>query len=225
MNVIVGKEPLVCNVPVKDYIDTTFNARRFELYEMTAASKNSFLVNGVGMPQKARVKTTEVHGPGCEGVLLDGTGDMVAGSAVTAYGRAVIMIEKSAILVIDRMVLEHVGLAESRFHTYEKLSVQKRSATIKGRESSLHLAFASSVPAVLKMAEGFPAIPACPTDRIIRWMTTGKHHAVTLATLMTPGGKGRVTVKAEGLAIRAVGPGYNLSLRFADGKGLDLRVV
>ena len=72
MWVVVDDEPLATQRHRGRYTTTTFSARRDELYEMGAASKNIMLVNGVGLPRGA-VETREIHGDGWQGILLDAT--------------------------------------------------------------------------------------------------------------------------------------------------------
>src|SRR6185295_11464912 len=42
---VVGDEALINNIGVDEYHDSTFGPRRYELYEMTAPSKNSVFIN------------------------------------------------------------------------------------------------------------------------------------------------------------------------------------
>ncbi len=166
--VIVGEERLIENVGVDDYLDTTFGPRRFELYETSAASKNVFLVNGVGLPHPATISTAPMAGAGWEGVWLDTTTAMAVGSPVRLSGRAVLMLEGKALLVLDRAVLQHAALAEQRWHTFARLQSRRTSALVRGKQERLHLAFAANVPARLKRGLGLPTHPPRDPDAILR---------------------------------------------------------
>lgn len=222
MFVVVGNEPLIYNVGVEDYIDTTFGGRRFELYEMSAASKNVLLVNGVGLPQPATVRTTAINGAGWEGVLLDLAAAMSVGSPVKLCGRAVLMLNQAALLVVDRVTLQHAGLAEARYHTYARVERQKTSAWLRGQHEALHLAFAANVPAITRPALGLPTQAENQPERIIRWLTRDKQEEMVLVTLMTPNTTGRVVLNARKRTIHAMGRGVDMLLRYpANALGIE----
>ena len=213
--VVVGDEALIHSVGVDEYVDTTFGRRRYELYEISAAAKNVPLINGVGLPHPGRVKTTTVSGDGWEGMALDATETQWVGTPVEAFVRSVLMLGGgAAILVLDRAVLRDPALAEARFHTFHHLRRGRASADIRGDRESLHLSFAASVPAALKTGRGLPTQPAREPDSILRWVTLGKHREIVLATLLTPNGRGRVRVSTRTGAIRATGPGFDITVAY-----------
>lgn len=215
LNVVVGDEALLPNVKVDEYLDSTFSDRRFELYENAAASKNTLLVNGVGVPHPAAVVTTRISGEGWDGVLLDATGVMRAGSPVSHCSRAVLLLGGQALLVLDRMALEHVGLLETRFHTYGRVRRRGATSLIRGERESAHLAFAASSPAVLRLTRGLPTNPNREAETVLRWLALGKVREAVHATLITSAGPGRVRIDAAKGKLRAAGPGFAVTLHYA----------
>lgn len=222
VNVVVGDEALLQNVKVDEYLDSTFQGRRYEIFENMAASKNTLLVNGLGVPHPAEVVTTRIAGDGWEGVLLDATAVMNVGSPVRHCSRAVLLLAGKALLVLDRMALEHAGLFETRFHTDGRARLRGATARVQGARESAHLAFASSVPAVLRQTRGLPTNPKREAETVLRWLSRGKVKEAVHATLITPAGPGRVRIDAANGKLRATGPGFAVTLRYAaDGPGLE----
>lgn len=212
--VVVGNERLIMNVGATDYLDTTFGPRRGELYEHGAASKNVLFVNGVALPHPATVTTQRLSGPGWDGLLLDGTAAAAVGSPVSAYARIVLMLQHAAILIIDRVTMQHAGLAEVRYHTYADVRFAPASADIAGEREALHLAFAASVPARLHRGLGTPTLPAQAPDTMLRWMSEDKHADMLFATLLTPNGSGALTLDAGSRILQATGPDYAATLAY-----------
>jgi len=203
-NCVVADEPLVANVNEGEYLDTTFSPRRFELFEMTPASKNTLLINGVGIAGKSTVRTQTVRLKGAEGIRIDGSqafGQMRDGQAVGFCGRLFLMLSARGFLIIDRVELPHPGRVETRLHTYADVRLLKRGARIRGRRETLRLAFAGDVPASLSTAVDAPTTPGRePT--LLRWCTDGLYTASTMATLLWPGrGSAAVTLDTEGSRI------------------------
>jgi len=200
-NCVVGDEPLVANVNEGEYLDTTFSPRRFELFEMTPASKNTLLINGVGIAGKSTVRTQTVRLKGAEGIRIDGTrafGQMRDGRTARFCGRLFLMLSGRAFLIIDRVELPFTGRVESRLHTHGDLRLGKEGARIKGQKERLRVAYASDVPASLHAAADAPTTPGREST-MLRWCTDGLYTAVTMATLLSPGaGPARVTLNTTG---------------------------
>lgn len=216
LNVVVGEELLVENIREDGYLDTTFSDRRGELYEMSAASKNVMLVNGVGLPYPGSVPAQEIRGEGWEGILLDATETALVGSPVHLYGRAVLMLQGQALLVLDRVALDHAALGEVRFHTRTNVHLYGSSARLGGESATLHLAFSGNVPCVLKRGLGMPTDPTREPETVLRWMTAGKHTELVLTTLLTPNTTGRLRLNARKRMLRAAGPGFDVTVRYAE---------
>jgi len=200
-NCVVGDEALVTNVGESEYLDTTFSPRRYELFEMTPASKNTIFINGVGVAGKSTVRTHIVRLAGAQVIRIDGTsamGVMRDGSAAGFCGRLFLMLSARAFLIIDRIELPYVGRVESRLHTYGDVRLGRRGARIRGQKQRLRIAYASDVPASLH-----PAVDATTTPgkeaTMLRWCTNGLYTSVTMATLLSPGGgAARVALSTRG---------------------------
>jgi hypothetical protein len=200
-HVVVGKEKMIDNVPVEDYIDTTFSSRRFELYETAASSKNAIFVNGVGVADRSTVQTKVVEGRGYRGFRIDATsamGEMRDGRMVDFCGRLILLLKEEAVLVVDRIEVPHVALVESRMHTFLSAKFNDGEALISGKRERLHVSYDSTEPTRLKQGMGMQTHPATDGDTILRYVTTGKISEVTLATLMVPNGNGKVSIRKRG---------------------------
>ena len=213
--VVVGDEALIENINEDEYIDTTFSGRRFELYEMSAAAKNVMLVNGVGLP-RGEVTTQRLSGPDWEGILLDATAVASVGSPVELYARAVLLVGGQALLVLDRVIMNHAGLGEVRYHTRGRLRLGRAGATLQGAARALHLSFAANVPCHLARGQGLPTSPARQPETVLRWQTEGKHCEMVLATLLSPERGGRVSLDAVGRTVRVSGGGYAATVRYGE---------
>lgn len=198
---VIGDEALINNVGVEEYHDSTFGPRRFELYENTAASKNSVFINGAGVALDSTVATTVVSGRGFNGFRIDATeamGRSHDGTAAEFCGRAILLFDGLGLLVVDRVELRFPGLFESRLHTYSSIELQNAQAWIRGKRESLHLSFAASQPSSVKRGEGLPTNAAHAPDAMLRHFTNGKVTAATLCSFMSPTVKGDVRIVEEG---------------------------
>ncbi len=209
-NCLVGDEKLIENVPVDDYIDTTFSARREELYEVSPLSKNSIFVNGVGIAEKSAAPTSLIEGEGYIGFLFDATkamGTMRDGDNAAYCGRAILLLDKRAVLIVDQVELAHAGLVESRLHTFYDVEWGDEDVLVRGNKNTLHLSFASTQPALIKRGLGLPTDPQRSPDNIIRHLNAGKITRITLCQLLVPNGIGSVALQetAIGLQIETSG--------------------
>jgi hypothetical protein len=219
-NCVVGDEPLVANVNEREYLDTTFGPRREELYEISSASKNTLLINGVGIAMDSSVKTSLMTAGRHKGVRIDASeamGVMRDGRVARFAGRLILLLTGKALLVLDRVELPHTGRVESRIHTGGKVRVREAGAEIAGRRHVLQAAWASDVPASLHTAVDPVTTPGnAPT--MLRWCTEGLVTAVTMAMLLTPGKvRPTVAVKQDGrrLTVEVSGLGRLLRLTFS----------
>ena len=214
ISIVIGAEPMIENISVYEYFMTTFDTQRYELYENNAASKNVLLLNGVGLPHPSTVKTSIIHGEGWDAIQLDMTEALSAGNAATACGRTVMLLNKSAILVLDRVMFTQAGLAESRFHTYKQVTCQEQTALITGQQATLHLSFAANVPGLLVRGQGFPTHATQQPDTVLRWCTEQLHYDIVLATLCTPNGEGKIVVMDATRTLHATGDGFDITLGY-----------
>ncbi|HET7769267.1 MAG TPA: hypothetical protein VFN74_10885, partial [Chloroflexota bacterium] len=196
-------ESLITNLGVSEYLDTTFGPRRFELFETTPASKNTILVNGVGITQHSRVTTEPVEFAGHKGFRLDASaamGTMRDGPATTFCGRLFLLLaDLPAVLIVDRIELPYPGRAEIRFHTLTRTSLTTSEspstegdptvAHLQGARHGATLAFASTVPALLRTAQPALTTPSSAAQQptALRWCTQSRSHtSITFATLILP---------------------------------------
>ncbi|NLW50143.1 MAG: hypothetical protein GXY85_04775 [Candidatus Brocadiaceae bacterium] len=198
---VVGRELLVTDIKPAEYLDTTFSVRRDEIFGITPASKNTVLINGVGITAGSALDRTErVSLPGAVGFRLVATealGAMRDGSAVEFCARLVLLLDGSQLLIIDRAVLPHAGRMETRLHTYADVKAGKRGAVLHGRKERLRVAYAADVPAMLTLSVPAPTTPTAPAGHALRWCTVASTHTdMTLATLLSPSA-GRARLELE----------------------------
>jgi len=216
---VVGKERLIASLGPDEYLDTTFSPRREEIFEMSPASKNTILINGVGIAQGSSLDCTEVvRLPGAEGIRFEATtamGEMRDGPAATFCGRWALLLGEGAFLLVDRATLPRVGRVESRLHTFADVEVGHDGAMLCGAEQSLRIAYACNVPATLCTATTAPTTPTAPTATVLRWCTERQHLDVVMVTLLSPGvGETQVNLveTASGHEIAVVGAGWHTTL-------------
>jgi hypothetical protein len=216
---VVGEERLVENVGVGEYLDTTFSNRREELFEITPASKNTILVNGVGIALGSSLDTTEsvcVDGvPGIRLVATSAMGTMRDGPAADFCGRVVLLLPERAFLIVDRAVLPHAGRIESRMFSPVDVDAYQTTALLKGSGETMRVAYACSVPGLLKTAVTAPTSPMQPSHTMLRWCTRSQHTSMTMATLLEPGRSAAsvsVALEAGGIAVEASGKGWSRSV-------------
>lgn len=199
--VVAGGEKLIENVGVDDYMDTTFSARRYDLYEPSAHSKNTIFLNGVSIADKVSVKTSLIQGTGFEGFRIDATdamGTMRDGPAATFCGRAIVMVKKKGILVVDRVVVPHAALVESRLHTFCDVTFGKSDVQIRGKKQRMQIAVAATEPIFTKQGMGIPSHPGREPDTMIRFVSQKKLLSVTMAYFLTHNGKSEVALNERG---------------------------
>jgi hypothetical protein len=200
-NCLVGGEKLIENVPVDDYIDTTFSPRREELYEVSPLSKNSIFVNGVGIATKASAPMVPVRGDGYSGFRFDATeamGQMRDGSNTAFCGRAILLLDRQAVLILDRVELDYAGLVESRLHTFCDVDFSEDAVRVTGKDNWLHIAFASMQPALIKPGLGLPTSPQRKPDNIVRYVSAQKVFSITLCQLLLPNRECAVQLTEDG---------------------------
>jgi len=183
-------EALINNIGCEEYLDTTFGARRYELFETAASSKNTLLLNGVGIAGNSTVKTSVVRHKNHPGIRIDATqamGSSRNGNAATFCGRLFLLLGSDALLVVDRIETKFPARMESRMHTFAQASIAKRGANLRGKRARLNVAYACDVPAVLCTAIGASTVPGQGAT-MLRWCTQGHSHtAVTFATVLARG--------------------------------------
>ncbi|MBN4073939.1 heparinase II/III family protein [bacterium AH-315-E10] len=207
---VVGNESLIANAPATGYLDTTFSARREELFEIGPGSKNTIFINGVGICPGSELDKTEhvSHGliNGFRLIATTAFGPMRDGPTATFCGRLLLMLDGKGILIIDRFDLSQVGRVESRIHTMHDVTFSKQSASIRGKENMLKIHYASTEPSLLVDAKTAPTTPTQVSATQLRWCSEKLHNSITLATLITPGkGSAKVAVETDNKHIQIKG--------------------
>ncbi len=198
---VAGHEKMIENVGVDDYMDTTFSSRRYDLYETAATSKNTIFINGVSIGDRVTLKTRQINGAGYEGFWMDGTqamGEMRDGPVATFCGRAILMVKKQGVLVIDRVEVPHAALVESRLHTFCKTTFGKSDVQIRGKKQRLQVTVDASLPVHTKPGMGIPAHPSREPDTMIRFISEKKVMAMTIVYFMMSNGKASVSLSERG---------------------------
>ena len=226
-NVVVGDEALILNPQSGAYLDTTFSDRRDELYEISPASKNTILINGVGIAPGTSVRTEQVSIGGLTGIRVDGAeamGRTHDGQTPRVCGRLFLMLDGKALLVVDRVETPKPALVESRIHTAARVSRSRSGAQLRGARHALRVAYASTWPARCVGAVDPLTWPVRPTA-MVRWITQTLTQGVTFATLFVPGaGTATVRIREEAggkLAVAAAAGRWNREVVV----GADLRGV
>ena len=218
---VVGHEAMITSLGNAEYMDTTFSSRRWEIFEMTPAAKNTILINGVGITLDSQVSTEVVAGKNWKGIRLDATETMGMSRGkqpvATFCGRLFIMLAGKGFIVLDRVELPHPGRVETRLHTWQEVDLAPTSALIKGPKEHLRAAWACDVPAVL--ASSVPAMtrPVEKNPLALRWCTRERtHQIVTLATLLTPGdGPASIEIvpETDEIVLKIAGQGWQEIVR------------
>lgn len=219
---VVGDEPMITNIGEGPYLDTTFSSRRWELFEMMPASKNTILINGVGVAEGSEVRTEPVEGEGIRGFRLEATEAMGVSRgeepAAEFCARVLLCVQDRGFLIIDRAVLPHVGLVESRAFTYTDVECDGNVASLRGDRHRMRVVYACSVPAALHTATAAPTTPRRPAT-MLRWCTEGQHLEAVMSTLLAPDvGAARVEMAGEpaGLTVEATAGQWTAAVRLTE---------
>ncbi len=198
-HLMAGGEKMVHNIGIEEYLDSTFSARRFELFETLPASKNTILINGVGIAGDATVKTTLIKHGKLHGIRIDATeamGKSRDGGAALFCGRLLLLLGAHAVLIVDRIETRFPARMETRFHTFVPARVRKESVELRGKRARMHAVFASDNPCQLCTAQDAPTTPGKGAT-MVRWCTQGRDiTSVTFAALFA-----RAPGKVPGLSI------------------------
>jgi hypothetical protein len=206
-NIVVKGEKLISSEGNSEYLDTTFSPRRYDLPDINAQYKNTIMINGVGVPYGASLKSTRIFNhTGISGVHLEGAGVMGTSrdseSTPEFCARLVLLLKNQAFLVVDRVVTLHPARVESRLHTHAEVhSLSSKGACLRGRSEKMRLAFAASVPCLLARSMTAPINPSSEPAQMLRWCTEGLHKDVVLAAAAVPGtaSAGITIVKEKGV--------------------------
>jgi hypothetical protein len=216
---VIGKERLIANLGTTEYLDTTFSPRRDEIPEVSPTSKNTILINGVGIAKGPALDATELAQlDGAQGIRFEATtamGEMYDGPAAAFCGRWALLLDQGAFLIVDHARLPRVGRVETRMHTYAGVETGGDGALLSGEQESLRVAYASNVPALFRTATTAPTTPTDPAATVLRWCTERLHEDVVLVTLLSPGAAEATVSVAQsqgGYAIAVSGSGWEAAL-------------
>lgn len=188
---VVGDEAMITNLGPRMYLDTTFSARRWELFEMIPMSKNVLLIDGCGIARPSSVATRALHTPWGPAVRLDAAKALSPGrrddDGVRRCFRIVLLMPDVGLLILDTVERPHASLFEQRFFTPAQAKVVGGGFALKGTRQSAALACACSEAAGLHTAAAPLTQPAGEPPTLLRQITSLLHDEVTLAALLTPG--------------------------------------
>lgn len=188
---VIDNEALITNCKSGPYLDTTFSARREELFEIGPWGKNTLFINGVGIEAGSSLnKTSLFQIKHCPALRMDATkamGGMRDGAAAEFCGRLVVMLPCAAYLIIDRFDLSKIGRVESRLHSYHDVTISGDGAAVRGDKASLRINCTASEPALLLSSSTAPTDPHTPSATQLRWCSRDLIQSMTSATLLSAG--------------------------------------
>lgn len=208
---VVEGERLIENVGPSTYLDSTFSSRRGELFEMAPASKNTLLINGVGICDGGACERTHLVRQGNRaGIRLVATAAMGTSRdgvpAASFCGRLVLLLRSGAALILDRVMLPFPGCVEARLHTRGLVKALRHGAQIRGASARLRVSFAANQPAVMGVATSTPTLVAQSPCTVLRWGTERRDVTQYLSAILLTSGTGAARVVVEphgrGFAVR-----------------------
>lgn len=190
-NAVFGGEKLISSLGPDSYLDSTFSPRRDELFETGPWSKNTILINGLGITNDSCLSSTEKVGSGdivgFRLIASEAMGSYRMSSAAEFCGRLVLILERKAFLIVDRVELPHVGLIESRLHSHAKVTVGTKSALIQGDRQQLRIVYTSDAHMLCRKSQTTPTAITTEPATVLRWVTQRQVKMATLVTLLSPG--------------------------------------
>lgn len=225
---VLGDEMMVEDIGTGEYLDTTFSPRRFYIPEFTSLTKNVLLVNGVGISHPTTVKTAVVQKGKLRGFRFDAAEALGADrgrGAVTSYERLILSLDDDAILLVDRLVMPHVGRIEQRLHTRQDMTPQKAGFKVKGKTQRLTIASASTAPASTHTAVHAMSSPYNkPGPNVMRWVSDKLEKDLVMASLLVPGGSpAKVVIEQVGKQITIACSGKSFSQKITMSDHLNVK--
>ncbi len=187
---VVGDEAMLVNASDGSYIDTTFSGFRFELYGCGPLSKNTILLDGVGVRPDSISQTRSFEHNGCFAIQLDTSdcfgGEYYRGASVEHCSRTFVNLGEQRYLIVDRARFATHGQFEARFHTFlpTDIGAEQQTVAITGKESTVKLRFACTQPVALRQALSTPVVATQPADTILQVQSQELIEAITLVTLI-----------------------------------------
>ncbi len=220
-NLVIGGKRMVESISIlggDEYLDTTFSSRRWELFETSAASKNTLLINGVGIYPGSAVRTEPIDLPGIRGFRMDateamGTSNTATGKAVDFCARVFLLLGPHSVIILDAIELPSSGRIEARFHTSANVTfIDQKSVLLEDEDIRIRASFSSSVHSAIYQAVATPTTPGQKLN-VVRWCTQSRAQTkVLFATLFSS------TDSLETVAFTETEAGMYLEI--ADGPGV-----
>jgi len=209
--VLIDKEWLIENGRSGEYLHPTFfSPHRTEINDINATYKNTIFLNGIGpIPGSTTDLEEAVRGHGYYGLRMIASRAMAVDRGVFC-GRLALMVDDSALLIVDRVETPELSRVESRMHSYQNVTFHKNDAMIKGAKACLRVTYASLEEAGLFPATTAPATPTNPSATMMRWCPLKRHKEAVLVALLTPG---RARASA---AVQRAGDGFLITLSIQD---------
>lgn len=209
---VVGDQAMITNIAPAEYLDSTFSARRWDIFEMRPDSKNTLFVNGVGItPNSSCDKTAFVTCKDATGIRMEATsafGDSRSGEAAHFVGRTILFVRETYWVIIDKFETPHVARLESRMHTHAAIKLGKDRCALKRGKQQMRVTYASTQPAILGTAAGPLTRASLPAANMLRWATDRLYKKIAYATVLNPGTESRrvtLTQAGKNLVVDVVG--------------------
>ena len=219
---VVGDERMITSLGPAQYLDTTFSARRWDLFEMIPMSKNVLLVDGVGIARPTSVPTRSFQSPWGPAVRLDAAAALGAGrrgnDGVVSYHRLFVLLPGKGLLVVDAVKRPHPSLFEQRFCTSVQAEICAGGFLLKGLRQRASLACTCSVATGLHTASAPVTQPRGDPPTLLRQITQLLHEQIVMAALLVPG------ERVVPLAVRPRARG-GTEVVIGSGKGRVLRLT
>jgi hypothetical protein len=184
-------EAMVSSISNRGYMDSTFSDRRFEIWEISAAAKNTLFIGGAGLSKPASVETKPVKIGSFHGFHMQANEairiKMYGNPLVKRIERLFLMQADKYFIVVDHVELVAPNQVESRFHTFAGVDLEADGARLTGRKAVMRVGYAATEPYVLKRGMGTPTDPAAPVSTLVRLFSKKLTPRITFATVFSTG--------------------------------------
>lgn len=202
----VDDEQFLINAWDGRYLDTTFSAYRTELYGCSPFSKNTILLNGIGVRNDATSHTRAFEHEGLSVIKVDasdcfGQTQSYGATWLDHCARTFINLGDDRYLLIDQVRFTTEGQFEARFHTFlpVEIEAERTLVSIQGEKARLRVRMACDQPLCIREGRSCPVLPARPADTIIQVQSERLVDGITLVTLLdTEHNDGVLTIDREG---------------------------
>ncbi|MFO7945499.1 MAG: hypothetical protein R6V19_01605 [Armatimonadota bacterium] len=185
-----GDEQLLINAPDGTYLDTTFSERRYELYGCRSQSKNTILLNGVGVTPDATSVTRQFETDDLAGIHVDcsdcfGELGNYGADWVEHCSRSAVNLGDGRYLLADHVRFHNEGQFEARFHTFADVEIHEQEVvSINGETCTAKLRMWASQPVAIRSGISSPVVPTQPADTIIQVQSEALISDLTMVTLI-----------------------------------------